>query len=90
MAKARNPDWTMPNSSWVPEALRGTTIPGGAPENPIKGAFLKLTDDGVGIHGTDNLLSLGSRASHGCVRIRPRAAVKLYETVAAGTPVYIQ
>jgi lipoprotein-anchoring transpeptidase ErfK/SrfK len=90
LAKARNPDWTMPNSDWVAEDLRGTTIPGGAPENPIKAAFLKLTMDGVGIHGTDNLLSLGTKASHGCVRVRPAAARHLYHIVPVGAPVYIK
>jgi lipoprotein-anchoring transpeptidase ErfK/SrfK len=90
IAKAANPDWRMPDSSWVPEEKRGTIVPGGSPENPIKAAFLSLTPDGVGIHGTDNLLSLRSKASHGCVRVRPRDARLLFNEVPVGTPVYIQ
>lgn len=90
MAKAANPDWRMPDSSWVPKEKRGTVVPGGDPDNPIKAAFIKLSDDGIGIHGTDNLLSLRSKASHGCVRVRPRDARLLFREVPVGTPVYIQ
>jgi len=88
-AKARNPDWVMPNSAWVPEELRGTRVLGTDPANPIKEAFLRLTTDGVGIHGTDNLLSLRSRASHGCIRTSPEDAVTLYRLVPVGTPVVV-
>jgi hypothetical protein len=91
IAKAKNPDWLIPNSQWAIDAgLRpGTIIPGGAPENPIREAFLRLTDDGVGIHGTENLLSLRSRASHGCIRVTPQAAQNLYLIVPVGSPVFI-
>lgn len=90
MSKARYPDWQMPYSDWVPQELQGTIVPGGTPENPIKEAFLQLTPDGIGIHGTDNLLSLGTKASHGCIRISEQNAIKAYETIAVGTPVYIR
>jgi hypothetical protein len=87
--KARHPDWQMPNSSWVPRADWGRVIPGNTPDNPIKEAFLKITDDGVGIHGTDNLLSLKTRSSHGCIRVSPENAIWLYENVEVGSPVYL-
>lgn len=87
--KARHPDWLMPNSSWVPEGLRGTVVPGGHPDNPIREAFLQLTADGIGIHGTASLLSLKSRASHGCIRVAPHRAIQLYEQVSVGSPVYV-
>lgn len=90
MSKARNPDWQMPYSDWVPKELQGTVIPGGDPRNPIKEAFLQLTPDGVGIHGTDDLLSIRTRASHGCIRVSREHAIKAYETIAVGTPVYIR
>lgn len=88
-AKLRHPDWHMPNSEWVPKEDRGKVVPGNTPENPIKEAFLKITDDGVGIHGTDNLLSLGTKASHGCVRVSRESAIHLYENVQVGSPIYI-
>lgn len=90
-AKARNPDWRIPQSQWAIDAglTPGKVITGGAPENPIREAFLKLTADGVGIHGTNNLLSLKSKASHGCIRVRPEDARWLYKNVPVGTPVFV-
>lgn len=87
-AKARNPDWQMPFSDWVPPNLRGTVVPPG-PDNPIKEAFIKLTDDGIGIHGTDSLWSLGTAASHGCIRVTPDAAIYLYNRLDPGDPVWV-
>jgi lipoprotein-anchoring transpeptidase ErfK/SrfK len=36
---------------------------------------------GYAIHGTQYVKRLGSRASHGCVRLHPRNAAKLYHLV---------
>ncbi|WP_375337067.1 L,D-transpeptidase [Conexibacter sp. W3-3-2] len=44
---------------------------------------------GIGIHGTSEEGSIGSRASHGCVRMRVRDVVRLYRRVRVGTPVVI-
>lgn len=88
-AKARNPEWRMPDSDWVEPENRGKVIPGGDPANPIVAAFLKLTDDGIGIHGTGDLDSLGTAASHGCIRVTPKVAVHLHRKVKKGTPVVI-
>lgn len=91
IVKTDHPDWQVPNSPWAIAAglTPGETIPFGSPDNPIKGAFLKLTDDGVGIHGTGSLDSLGHQASHGCIRVRPEVAKWLYENVPVGTPVMV-
>jgi lipoprotein-anchoring transpeptidase ErfK/SrfK len=86
--KALNPDWTAPYSEWVPEDLRGVTFDGYDPRNPIKAAFLDIWD-GVGIHGTDDLASLGTQASHGCIRMTPADVRLLYRRIPVGTPVYI-
>lgn len=43
-----------------------------------------------GIHGTNKPWSIGSRASHGCVRMWNRDVEELYEMVKVGTPVTIQ
>lgn len=42
-----------------------------------------------GIHGTNKPGSIGSRASHGCVRMYNRNVLELYGLVKAGTPVHI-
>ena len=86
--KAVNPAWTMPNSSWVAPEDRGKIIPGGVPENPLKARWLGIFD-GAGIHGTDAESSIGTAASHGCVRMRIPDVIELYDQVPVGAPVYI-
>jgi len=86
--KARHPEWQMPYSDWVPKELQGTIVPPG-PDNPIKEAFIELTDDGIGIHGTDSLWTLGTAASHGCIRVKPEVAIYLYNRLEPGDPVWI-
>jgi len=86
--KAVNPAWTMPNSSWVAPKDRGKVIPGGTAENPLKARWLGIYA-GAGIHGTDNEGSIGSAASHGCIRMRIPDVVELYPQVPVNAPVYI-
>ncbi len=42
-----------------------------------------------GIHGTEETYSLGSAASHGCVRMAIPDVEELYDRVEVGTPIYI-
>jgi lipoprotein-anchoring transpeptidase ErfK/SrfK len=86
--KAVNPAWTMPHSDWVAPADRGKVVPGGVPENPLKARWLGIFD-GAGIHGTDNEASIGTAASHGCVRMRIPDVIELYDEVPVGAPIYI-
>ena len=86
--KAVNPAWTKPNSGWVPADQRGDVVPGGAPDNPLKARWLGIVE-GVGIHGTSEDWSIGTRASHGCIRMRIADVIDLYERVPVGTPVLI-
>lgn len=93
-AKILNPSWTVPNAQWAIDAgLKPyTRIPGGDPNNPLKGAFLAIIDDptgNIGIHGTANVDSLGLAASHGCLRVEEKQAVRLYKKLPKYTPVHI-
>ena len=85
--KAINPAWHVPDSDWAGD-LAGTVIPGGAPDNPIKARWLGVYD-GVGVHGTDARGSIGSNASHGCIRMLIEDVERLYEEVPVGTPIFI-
>jgi lipoprotein-anchoring transpeptidase ErfK/SrfK len=85
--KAVNPAWNVPNSTWA-GSLAGQTIPGGAPNNPLKARWLGIFD-GAGIHGTDAIGSIGTAASHGCIRMRIPDVIELYDEVPVGAPVYI-
>ncbi len=48
-------------------------------------------DGGAGIHGIDpsEYGSIGTAASHGCVRMAIPDVIDLYDRVSVGTPVYI-
>jgi lipoprotein-anchoring transpeptidase ErfK/SrfK len=85
--KAVNPAWHVPNSAWA-GSLAGQVIPGGAPNNPIRARWLGVYD-GVGVHGTDARGSIGTNASHGCIRMLIEDVEKLYDEVPVGTPIYI-
>jgi lipoprotein-anchoring transpeptidase ErfK/SrfK len=84
--KAVNPSWHVPNSDWAGE-LAGQVIPPG-PENPIKARWMGIYD-GAGIHGTDATGSIGTAASHGCIRMLIPDVIDLYDRVDTGAPVYI-
>lgn len=85
--KAINPAWHVPDSDWAGD-LRGKVIPGGVPENPIKSRWLGVYD-GVGLHGTSDDSSIGSYASHGCIRMHIPDIEALYPQVPVGAPIYI-
>jgi lipoprotein-anchoring transpeptidase ErfK/SrfK len=44
---------------------------------------------GVGIHGTGEDWSIGTRASHGCIRMHVPDVIALYNRTPLGTPVLI-
>jgi lipoprotein-anchoring transpeptidase ErfK/SrfK len=81
-----NPTWYVPNEEWAGE-LAGSVVPPG-PENPLKARWMGFYG-GAGIHGTDDLASLGTAASHGCIRMSIPDVTELYEQVSVGTPVAI-
>jgi lipoprotein-anchoring transpeptidase ErfK/SrfK len=85
--KQVNPSWHVPNSAWA-GSLAGQVIPPG-PADPLKARWIGIFD-GAGIHGTDDIGSLGSAASHGCVRMAIPDVIDLYDRVQVGDPIYIK
>lgn len=84
--KEENPTWHVPESDWA-GSLAGQDIPPG-PSNPIKARWMGIFE-GAGIHGTEETYSLGTAASHGCVRMAIPDVEELYDRVEVGTPIYI-
>ena len=84
--KQVNPSWHVPDSAWAGD-LAGQVIPPG-PEDPLKARWMGFYN-GAGIHGTDDVASLGTAASHGCVRMSIPDVIELYDQVPLGTPIYI-
>jgi lipoprotein-anchoring transpeptidase ErfK/SrfK len=91
-SRAKCPEWLIPDSKWATDAglTPGTIVPGCTPENPLKERWLGFTDEhDIGIHGTAAIQSLGTAASHGCIRMDPQEVIKLYGMVPKGTPIYV-
>jgi lipoprotein-anchoring transpeptidase ErfK/SrfK len=85
--KAVDPAWSAPDQPWA-GAYRNEVVAGGSAENPLKARWLGITG-GVGIHGTSADYSIGTRASHGCIRMRVSDVIDLYPRVPVGTAVMI-
>ena len=84
--KEVNPTWHVPDSAWA-GSLAGQDIPPG-PGNPLVARWMGIYN-GAGIHGTDDIGSLGSAASHGCIRMAVDDVIELFDKVEVGDPVYI-
>jgi lipoprotein-anchoring transpeptidase ErfK/SrfK len=84
--KQVDPSWHVPNSAWA-GSLAGRVIPPG-PDNPIKARWMGIYN-GAGIHGTTDIGSLGTNASHGCIRMAIPDVEQLFDRVDVGDPVFI-
>jgi lipoprotein-anchoring transpeptidase ErfK/SrfK len=84
--KQVNPWWHVPNSAWAGD-LAGRIIPPG-PQDPLKSRWMGFYN-GAGIHGTDAAWSIGTAASHGCIRMTIPDVEDLYDRVPLNTPIYV-
>jgi lipoprotein-anchoring transpeptidase ErfK/SrfK len=85
--KQVDPAWHVPHSSWA-GSLAGKVIPPG-PQDPLVARWMAIDDQGDGIHGTNEPGSIGSAASHGCIRMLVPDVIQLYSLTPLGTPVYV-
>jgi lipoprotein-anchoring transpeptidase ErfK/SrfK len=85
--KRVNPTWVNPAlDTWG--AGSPAYIPPG-PDNPLGTRALDLNASGIRIHGTYSDASIGTHASHGCIRMHVPESEELFELVEVGTPVII-
>lgn len=80
------PTWVNPGSDWA-KTMAPTIGPG--PNNPLGTRALNLNASGIRIHGTPNEASIGTAASHGCIRMKRVDIEQLYDLVDVGTPVFV-
>jgi len=66
----------------------GTVIPAGK-DNPLGTRWLGLSRKGYGIHGTNAPRSIGTAASHGCIRLRNGDMERLFTILRVGDVVEI-
>jgi len=83
---SKDPTWIPPDSPWA-KGLE--PIPAG-PGNPLGTRWIGTSAPGVGIHGTPADWSIGTHASHGCIRMHIWQVEQLYEYVKVGMPVLIK
>lgn len=84
--KRYRPTWGNPGSAWAADMPK-TIGPG--PGNPLGTRALNIDSPGIRIHGTSADSSIGTAASHGCMRMHRWDVEDLYERVDVGTPVFI-
>jgi lipoprotein-anchoring transpeptidase ErfK/SrfK len=85
--KRVNPTWVNPaKDTWG--ANEPDFIPPG-PDNPLGTRALDLDASGIRIHGTPDDSSVGTYASHGCIRMHIPDSEDLFDRVEVGTRVII-
>jgi lipoprotein-anchoring transpeptidase ErfK/SrfK len=84
--KQVDPAWYPPDSPWAAEL---TTIPPG-PGNPLGTRWIGTTAPAVGLHGTYAGYTVGTAASHGCMRMHIPDVEELYEQVVIGMKISIR
>lgn len=83
--KVEGPTWTNPApDGWG--ADMPATIPPGI-SNPLGLAAVYWDASGIRFHGTSDVGSIGTAASHGCVRMFNEDVLELYDIVEIGTPI---
>jgi lipoprotein-anchoring transpeptidase ErfK/SrfK len=84
LAMQKYPAWQHP--------ITGAVVPPGS-ANPLGARWIQFTTSNfleIGFHGTEQTETIGSAASHGCVRMRNQDIIQLYDQVSLGTPVTVQ
>lgn len=88
-SKLRYAPWYNPGSAWA--ASMPAVIPGG-PGNPMGTTKIGINYSGIFMHGVppSEYGSIGTHASHGCMRMMPSDVLDLYGRVKIGNPVFIR
>lgn len=86
--KIRNPAWHVPESIRKKEPDLPAVVPPG-PDNPLGSRALRLSNRRVLIHGTHRPWGIGTRSSHGCIRLYEEDITRLFGMVRIGTPVAV-
>jgi lipoprotein-anchoring transpeptidase ErfK/SrfK len=85
--KRMHPTWTNPAPDGWGADMPASIPPG--PGNPLGTRAMSLNASGILIHGTYASGSIGTYASHGCIRMLLSDVEALYPQVPMGTPVLV-
>ncbi len=88
--RIENPNWTPPESvrrAYAERGIRLDRVVAPGPDNPLGDYAIMLDVPGYLIHGTNRQIGVGSRVSHGCIRLYPEDIEELVWMIPVGTPV---
>jgi lipoprotein-anchoring transpeptidase ErfK/SrfK len=86
--KRENPTWTNPDPEGWGKDLPAFIGPG--PGNPLGTRAMYLNAPGIRIHGTWSSSSIGTAASHGCIRMHIQDSEEMYPLVPVGSRVLVK
>ena len=86
--KRVDPYWTVPESIRAENPALPAVVPPG-PDNPLGDRWLTIGTSSYGIHGTNNVWSIGRISTHGCVRLYNDDMRALFDRTRVGTGVRI-
>lgn len=86
--KITDPAWHVPASIRKEKPDLPAVVPPG-PDNPMGSRALRLSNRAILIHGTDRPWGIGTRNSHGCIRLYEEDIARLFRMVGRGTRVTI-
>ncbi len=84
--KLVNPPWKPTKEMVEREGIKDDEVPPG-PENPLGDRWMGWSKPGFGFHSTTAPATVGQAASHGCVRLYPEAAHRMFDQVSVGMPI---
>jgi lipoprotein-anchoring transpeptidase ErfK/SrfK len=79
------PTWVNPDPEGWGASMPAMIPPG--PSNPLGLRAINWSASGIRFHGTSDIGSIGTPASHGCVRMYNEDVIELYDMVEVGTPI---
>lgn len=79
------PTWVNPAPDGWGASMPAMIPPG--PSNPLGLRAINWDASGIRFHGTSDTGSIGTAASHGCVRMYNEDVIELYDMVEVGTPI---
>ena len=82
--KRLDPYWNVPESIRAENPELPAVVPPG-PENPLGDRWLTIGTTSYGIHGTNNVWSIGRISTHGCIRLYNDDMRALFDRTAIGS-----
>ncbi|HEY3123928.1 MAG TPA: L,D-transpeptidase [Thermoanaerobaculia bacterium] len=87
----RNPSFHYnPDLFWDAKGSDGKALIAPGPNNPVGVAWIDLSKEHYGIHGTPEPSQIGKTQSHGCVRLTNWDVTELSNMVGPGTPAILE